>query len=188
MRSETYILIALAIPVAIGGLIALAIRIRMRPAVLAVLGTALVLVVVAALIYAPLPTLTPSSPRFQQSAGQSVAGKSDTTTGKSEEERAQEIAHEAQPLNLSEEQRHRIRDALSNEKAIDSVDTSLSVGAAVPRQIQLRDLPTELADVLHGYNGDKYFLVGAQLVIVDNQARRIAAIIPGVKDVSQGER
>jgi hypothetical protein len=65
---------------------------------------------------------------------------------------------------------------------------SLTVGAAVPRQIELRDLPTAVADALHGYNGDKYLLVRDQLVIVDGQARRVVALVPGVKEMPDAAR
>ena len=115
--------------------------------------------------YAPLQGPPPSSPRFQQSSGESAAGKNETTTGKSEGERAREITGTAEPLKLTQEQRQRIGNALRNGPTLDTVDVSLSVGAAVPRQIDLHDLPTEVADTLHGYNGDKYLLVRDQLVI-----------------------
>jgi hypothetical protein len=45
-----------------------------------------------------------------------------------------------------------------------------------------------VADVLHGYNGDKYLLVRDQLVVVDTQARRIVALVPGVKETPSAAR
>ena len=50
------------------------------------------------------------------------------------------------------------------EKA-DSVDFSLTIGAAVPRQAQLSDLPSDLTDTLHGYNGDQYVIIKDQFVM-----------------------
>jgi hypothetical protein len=192
MQWQIYTLVALGISAAIAGVIVLAVRIRMRPAALATIGTVLILVVVAVLValvaYAPPQAPTPSSPRFQQPSGQSAAGKNETTTGKSEGERAREITGSAEPLKLTDEQRRRIGDALRNAPTLDTVDMSLTVGAAVPRQIELRDLPTEVADVLHGYNGDKYLLVRDQLVVVDTQARRIVALVPGVKETPSAAR
>jgi hypothetical protein len=86
-------------------------------------------------------------------------------------------------LQLSNQQRERLRDLLArqNPVAMDTVNVSLTIGAAVPRQIALYDLPTDMSDVLHGYNGDKYLVVRDQLVIVDSQARRIVALIPAVR-------
>jgi uncharacterized protein DUF1236 len=188
MQWQIYTLIALGTSAAIAGLVALAVGIRMRPAMLATTGTILVLVVVALVTYALPQAPPPSSPRFQQSSGESAAGKNEATTGKSEGERAREITGTAEPLKLTDEQRRRISDALHNEPALDTVNMSLTVGAAVPRQIELRDLPTAVADALHGYNGDKYLLVRDQLVIVDGQARRVVALVPGVKEMPDAAR
>jgi hypothetical protein len=63
---------------------------------------------------------------------------------------------------------------------LDQVDFSVVIGAAVPRQAQLKDLPATLADMLNGYNGDQYILIRDQMIIVDHQSRRIVAVIPGV--------
>jgi hypothetical protein len=44
--------------------------------------------------------------------------------------------------------------------------------------VPLKQLPTELATLLNGFQGDDYVLVGDQLVIVDAAVRRVVAIIP----------
>src|SRR5262245_63431049 len=61
-----------------------------------------------------------------------------------------------------------------------TVNFSIAIGAAVPRQVQLRSLPAELASILQGYSGDEYALVRDQLVVVDSKSRRIVAIIPNI--------
>jgi hypothetical protein len=66
-----------------------------------------------------------------------------------------------------------------NER-IDHVDFGIAVGAAVPRQITLHELPAERTSALGKYQGDQYLLVSNQLVIVEPQARRIVAIMPNV--------
>jgi hypothetical protein len=154
----------------------------MRPAVLAALGTVLLIGVVGFITYGPREQPTPASPRFQEPEGESAAGKNDSTTGKDEGARAREIVQTAGPLKISDEQRQQVRDFLArrSERTVDSVDLSLTVGAAVPRQVELHDLPAEISDALHGYNGDKYMLVRDQMIIVDSVARRIVAIIPAV--------
>jgi hypothetical protein len=185
MKSEYvyYLTVFLVIAVAVFALTVLAPRTRMRPGLLAAIGMVLVAGVTAAFVYAPVDQPSPASPRFEQRSGQSSAGKNDSTTGKDEGTRAHEILQTAEPLKITDEQRERIRDVLSRTAApsSDSVNVSLSIGAAVPRQLELRPLPLELSDALHGYNGDAYFLVRDQMVIVDGQARRIVALIPGVR-------
>jgi Protein of unknown function (DUF1236) len=84
------------------------------------------------------------------------------------------------PLALSQVQRRKIQDFVASRPAekADSADFSLTIGAAVPRQVQLSLLPTDLTDTLQGYKGDEYVIVKNQFVIVDKQARRVIAIVP----------
>ena len=53
---------------------------------------------------------------------------------------------------------------------------TVSVGAAVPHQVPLKQIPTDLASALNGFQGDDYVLVGNQLVIVDAAVRRGPAL------------
>jgi Protein of unknown function (DUF1236) len=55
----------------------------------------------------------------------------------------------------------------------------LQIGAAVPRQTELHDLPPEVAEAMSGYWDDQYVLVRDTMVIVDRNSRRVAAIVPG---------
>ena len=57
---------------------------------------------------------------------------------------------------------------------------TVSVGAVVPQQVPLKQIPTDFASALNGFQGDDYVLVGNQLVIVDAAVRRVVAIIPEV--------
>jgi Protein of unknown function (DUF1236) len=110
----------------------------------------------------------------------SSLAQSPTAPRSNQEKRVREIMQTHRPLALSDEQRRRIQDfaaARAAEKT-DSVDFSITIGAAVPRQSRLSPLPPELADALHGYNGDQYVVAKDQFVIVDAHVRRIVAIIP----------
>ena len=121
-----------------------------------------------------------TGPRSNQGSGESAAGKNDSSTGKDEGQRAREIMQTQRPLALSQEQRSKIQGFVASrpgEKA-DSVNFSLTIGAAVPRQAQLSDLPRDLTDTLQGYNGDQYVIVKDQFVIVEKEARRVIAIVP----------
>lgn len=117
--------------------------------------------------------------RSQQRAGMSESARHDATTGTGEAQRAPEGT--AGQLRLSDEQRRRVRAQLAGrgDARVQSADFTISVGASVPRQVQLPDLPMELADTLGGYHGSKYLIVRDQVVIVD-ESRRIVAIIPHV--------
>jgi len=52
-----------------------------------------------------------------------------------------------------------------------SVDTSISSRITITNLL-------ELADALHGYNGDKYVVMRDQTIIVDSQSRRVVVVIP----------
>jgi hypothetical protein len=123
-----------------------------------------------------------TAPRSQQSAGESAAGRNEPGIDKPEDTRAQDILRTEHPRQISDQQREKIRTYLArqNEAKVDHVAFSLVVGSGIPRAVQLQDLPTELADVLGGYNGDQYLLVRDQMVIVDRGSRRIVALIPDV--------
>ena len=121
--------------------------------------------------------------RSNQGSGASTVGA--TQSGALEDStgaKARAIQHTASSSSISGEQRDRLRDTLTRAGAlrVDSVDYTLSVGGAVPRQAELRPLPPEASTIMQGYSGAEYVVVRDQLVIVDPQARRIVAIIPGV--------
>jgi hypothetical protein len=56
----------------------------------------------------------------------------------------------------------------------------MMVGTSVPQQARLADLPPEATQVLNGYWGDQYLIAGKDLVVVDHNSRRVAAIISDV--------
>lgn len=122
--------------------------------------------------------------RTNERASESAAGKAAPGGPGQDQNDPGRAAHIQQSasgaLSLSSEQREKIAAYVSRNKLhrADNVNFSIAVGAAVPRQAELRDLPKPLADILQGYSGDKYILVRDQLVIVDSKARRIVAIIP----------
>ncbi len=95
---------------------------------------------------------------------------------------AAQIEQSARPLQLGSAQRDAMRAYFAGRPAdrIQSANFSLSVGAAVPRDVPLQSLPSEVSSAMGGYKGDQYVLVGDQLVIVDPDARRVVAIVPGV--------
>jgi hypothetical protein len=93
---------------------------------------------------------------------------------------AAQIDQSSGALKLSDAQRERIHSYFAGKQPdrTDSVSFSLSIGAAVPQQVQLQSLPADISDVMQGFKDDDYLLVKNQLVIVEPQTRRIVALIP----------
>jgi hypothetical protein len=125
-----------------------------------------------------------ASPKFSHDQNvESAAGKHATLSDSGTEAgRTQNIEQSAKPVDLTPDQKQRLRDVLARARQArqNDVGFSLTLGSAVPQQVALADLPTEASDILRGYSGDKYLVVGDQLVIVDPQVRRIVALIQGV--------
>jgi hypothetical protein len=126
-----------------------------------------------------------------QGAGESQAGKNQTVapqqnsavgSGQNSSGEAAEIQRSATPLKLTDAQREQIRTYFAGKPAdrSQSVDFSVAIGAAVPQQVKLQKLPSQISSVIGGYQGDDYLLVGDQLIIVDPSARRVVAIVPGI--------
>ena len=92
------------------------------------------------------------------------------------------IERTATPLQLSDAQRQQIRQYFASQpgQRMQSANFSLAVGAVVPQNVPLQNLPPEILSTLGGYQGSDYVLVGNQLVIVDPTARRVVALVPQI--------
>ena len=154
------------------------------------------LLIVGAFVWLLLPTsnksdrLVSTGVRSQQVQGSSSAAKqnpapSEATANETNPEtvaHAQEItASASKNLSLDSAQRKAVDDFVEqNRSRVAQPSFTVSVGAAVPKQVDLADLPTGLTDTLKGYNGDQFVLLPTQLVIVERATRRIVAIIPTI--------
>lgn len=130
-----------------------------------------------------------AGPRFDQPQGESTAGTStqpparaDATSSAPETiGRAARINETAQSgLSLSQGQIETIRNyaAQHQDERSEKVDFSVSVGGAVPQQVQLQDVPDTLAHAIPSYRDNQYAIVGDRFVVVEKQTRRIVAIVP----------
>lgn len=155
-------------------------------------GGVLVLVVVVVLVgvWVWMPAFKPatsgSGVRTLQNQGESVAGTTtkpspyaqynagdSTTLG-----RDHAISATAQPqLNLAPKQVQAIRNYAAQQQP-QTADFTITVGAAVPKQVQLHDMPAQLQKVVPAAQSDQYILVPHHFVIVEKQTRRIVAIVP----------
>ena len=79
--------------------------------------------------------------------------------------------------NLTTEQRTRIRETvITSGPKVSSVNFSLSVGTVVPRTVTVVAVPAIIVEVYPQYRGLMYFVVGDQIIIVD-QSHKIVAVI-----------
>ncbi|MET0633802.1 MAG: DUF1236 domain-containing protein [Xanthobacteraceae bacterium] len=79
--------------------------------------------------------------------------------------------------NLTTEQRTRIRETvITSGPKVSSVNFSLSVGTVVPRTVTVVGVPAIIVEVYPQYRGLMYFVVGDQIIIVD-QSHKIVAVI-----------
>ncbi|MCK1474959.1 DUF1236 domain-containing protein [Bradyrhizobium sp. 197] len=103
------------------------------------------------------------------------AGQEDSSGG-----RARNIKESSRPLSLNDSQRKQISEIISKQKfsMAQQVPFELMIGSAVPRQLEVHDLPSEVAQIMNGYWGDQYLMVQDKLVIVDLHSRRVVAIVP----------
>jgi hypothetical protein len=83
-------------------------------------------------------------------------------------------------VNIAPEKRTRIHEVFVKERSaprVDHVDFSLSVGTAVPRSVHIVAVPREIIEIEPTWRGYDYFIVGAQIVIVDPRSMEIVAIL-----------
>jgi Protein of unknown function (DUF1236) len=132
----------------------------------------------------------PTGVRANQGSGESTSAKNNAVVpqtsakvgaGQNSPAAAAQIEQTAGPLQLTDQQRARIRSYFTNNNNADriaSTDFALSIGAAVPQNVPLQKLPPDLASVMRGFQADEYVMVGNQLVIVDPNARRVVAVVP----------
>ncbi len=129
-------------------------------------------------------TTDPGQERTQQNAGQSGAAASHTLTPGGPGEVHEITSTATGAVALSSEQRKKLTDYFAGSGGnVNATDTkfTVSVGAAVPRQVALKPMVSELKQILPTYQNDQYVVVDDRLVIVTPDDRRIVAIIPNVK-------
>jgi hypothetical protein len=83
-------------------------------------------------------------------------------------------------VNINDQQRTRISQSVSrlNVQPLNSVNFSLSVGTAVPRDVRLQPLPAEVVEVVPQYRGYNFVLVKDKIVIVEPSSYNIVAVLP----------
>lgn len=113
-----------------------------------------------------------------------TAGQAQPQQGRHGERQGQpqQAKRDNSPVNLSAEQRTRIRTTVmanANAPRVDNVNFSIRVGSVVPRRVRVVDVPTVLIDIYPQWRGHRYFLARDEIVIVDRDYRIISVVAVG---------
>ncbi|MGX1014403.1 hypothetical protein AB7M69_008760 [Bradyrhizobium japonicum] len=116
---------------------------------------------------------------------QSPTGSGSTNTAQQPNDRQNTAdrssnTNESASVNVNDQQRTRISASIShlNVQPLANVNFSLSVGTAVPRDVRLQPLPTEVVEIVPQYRGYDFVLVKDEIVIVEPSSYKIVAVMP----------
>jgi hypothetical protein len=129
--------------------------------------------------FAAAQTPDAGNERTTQGAGTSGAARSHTLTPGGPAEPHEITTTSTDTVPLSDDQRNKLKAyfAQGGRNVRNDEHFTISVGAAVPKQIPLQPLASDLGSILPVYKGDQYVMVRQTLVIATPD-RRIVAIIP----------
>jgi hypothetical protein len=118
---------------------------------------------VTAEVTKPQPTTSP------RSADPATVGRNERLTGSATAD-----------VNLTPDQIAALKSYVSQhgDERVQSANFTMTVGAAVPGNAQLRDMPAQLGRSLPNFQNDQYIVVGDQFIVVEKKTRRIVAIVP----------
>jgi hypothetical protein len=83
-------------------------------------------------------------------------------------------------VNINDQQRTRVAQSITrlNVQPLNNVNFSLTVGTAVPRDVRLQTLPSDVVEVVPQYRGYSFFVVRDEIVIVEPSTYRIVTVLP----------
>ena len=90
---------------------------------------------------------------------------------------AQEPVLPAPRLNLTLEQRHTIRELIKDAKPQSSGELRVEVGDTIPENVNLRPMPSQVAEKVPQVKSHRFFIADEQIVIVDEKDKKVADII-----------
>ncbi len=118
----------------------------------------------------PVRDVTPSSSDKSPSTG---AQTSSPTTSQTTGQGAASTSS-----NLTTEQRTKISSSIRQQVApLTNVNFSITIGTAIPREIQRAPLPAAVLDVYPAWRGYEFIVVGNEILIIDPPTLRIVAIL-----------
>jgi hypothetical protein len=129
------------------------------------------------------PQQPPASSQAQQApasgnantAAQQPASQPSTATNS-----AQSSTNVNASVNINDQQRTRVAESITrlNVQPLTNVNFSLTVGTAVPRDIRLQTLPSDVVEVVPQYRGYSFFVVRDEIVIVEPSTYQIVTVLP----------
>lgn len=83
-------------------------------------------------------------------------------------------------VSVTDPQRTRISESVTklNVQPITKVNFSVSVGSAVPRDVRLHPVPTEVVAIVPQYRDYRFFVVREEIVIVEPSTMKIVTVLP----------
>lgn len=83
-------------------------------------------------------------------------------------------------ININDQQRTRVTQSITrlNVQPVNNVNFSLTVGTAIPRDVRLQTLPTDVVEVVPQYRGYSFFVVRDEIVIVEPSTYQIVTVLP----------
>lgn len=130
-------------------------------------------------------TQSANPPASGSNQAQSPAGNNSTNTAQQPTSRQNTAERSSNTnvnasVNINDQQRTRISQSIShlNVQPLNSVNFSLSVGTAVPRDVRLQPLPSEVVETVPQYRGYDFVLVKDEIVIVEPSSYKIVAVLP----------
>jgi Protein of unknown function (DUF1236) len=124
------------------------------------------------------PTQTQRDQRDPAAQGQSPQ-RQQNQPGQAQQNQQNQPGQSAQGKSLTTEQRTKIRETVlvgGNAPRVNNVNFSISVGTSVPRSVRVVAVPAPLIEIYPEWRGHMYFVVGDEIIIVDNDHRIIAVL------------
>lgn len=121
-----------------------------------------------------------------QSQPQPQAGRDGERPGQ-----PQQAGRDGSPVNLSAEQRTRIRTSVltgTNVPRVNNVNFSIRIGTVVPRRVRVVEVPVALIEIYPQWRGHHYFVVRDEIVIVDRDYQIISVLPVGTGSAAQLDR
>jgi hypothetical protein len=83
-------------------------------------------------------------------------------------------------VNINDQQRTRVAESITrlNVQPLNNVNFSLTVGTAVPRDVRMQTLPSDVVEVVPQYRGYSFFVVRDEIVIVEPSTYQIVTVLP----------
>lgn len=112
-------------------------------------------------------------------AGPNATGTGSTAQTKSGTSSQTTVGATSSSINLTPEQRTKVRETVLTSSAprVDNVNFSVHVGTVVPRTVRVVEVPSTLVEIHPEWRGYRYFVVHDQIVIVEPDSLRIVAVL-----------